>query len=519
MGLFGFPFSVPFGGHQEMIATLKVTDIGSGVVVNFTPQNYAVQYYRLMVDDRPCGTPIYANTSAPTTLRGLYSASGTKHVWSLCPQGDGASAQIDISAQQGFWQAGRNDRLHIDVVTSPRIFSYGDSGQLSSWAVTGFRRFVNCRPVLRRPTWGSLTVQLSNLAGVRTVSLVLDGITLATGSRSGDGVLTLVQVAGSGISGTVTVTYTVDSLTGTLILAFPSSLKGHYSTSALSFPRTAEKTVNDDGQSNTFSLISDVLTSGVYNTLVHQQDELGNESAGATTQAVTVVSIPPAPASTPVYFSGGFAATVIHFSASTDAAATYNIYDSGSSGILDVETVTATHIAGTGTLSQTLAAIGAGFTGIRQVLIRSLKAGVESGNTDILLIEYTAGVVIKPRPPIPGLGSIFTTTGLLLTVPVVIDVSNQATAATDIRLYVYLENGGTPSYGAPQATTVVSPAVTGFINKNISYTVGAPGVYKFEVRTYSSLNSVESANTNTFGPVNLTTVVPADPTFTVFAGL
>jgi len=521
MGLYGFPYSVSFGDHESMLKTMEVINVGGGCQVNCEAQYE--QYYILNVDGVNQGLPLYGFADTPFQLRGVYGIlpAGSKHIVCVCPLGDYTDPLIDVSPQAIDWQSARGDRITATVLTAPAFYTYGDSGQLSSWALTGVLRFSNCRPVPRRSTYGEIDVSLADTAGVRTVTLSLDGVTLASGSRTGDGSVTLTEQNSSGINGTVTVTYTADAADATLIADFPAQLAIHHRTSAFTapdFPRTAEAKLLDDGYGDRFVYHSDPLAAGTYYVVPHQVDANANESAGLFGGgSIATVFVPPAAPGTPAYVSGGAAATVISFAASATGSATYNIYDSAETEILDVLTVSDTHIAGTGTIQHTLAAISGSFTGTRYVLVRAVFGGVEEGSLQVLTLDYVAGVVTPKQPPAPALSQPIITSGRTITVPVTIDTTRQKTAATHVRLFVFLD-GASPTYGSPQASVTVGSSDEKVIAVSVPYTAGADGMYRFAIRTYSSVTLQESPNTETYGVVRLGTTAPPDPTVTVYTG-
>lgn len=110
------------------------------------------------------------------------------------------TAEADTSAQH----------IKIKVTGSQEITEAGDSGnQLASWSVAGVTAANSDNYVLY--------YALSDSTGDRTVSLFADdaGVTkVAEGMRTGDGTITLAEVAGSGVSGSVDVTYTGDITVG-----------------------------------------------------------------------------------------------------------------------------------------------------------------------------------------------------------------------------------------------------------------------------------------------------------------
>lgn len=475
-------------------------------------------YYRLYIDGLPAGTARYIDEGVIQEFRGNFEADGTKHTINLIPQG-GWPDDIDPTPQVLPFFTGRLDRFKLSFAPVLEFFSYGETSQLSSWTLTGLNRFTNCMSDDTRPTWGKLLVTIANAAGVYTVELLMDdGTVIATGTRTGNGVITLEEVDDSGVSGSVTITYSGVITSGAYVVCrWPQSYKLHYRTSSFSggdFPRTAEATVYDDGHSNVFEYRSGSLSTGTYYVVVHQVDDCGNESTGTTAVTVALVA-PPAPPGTPSYSSGGYAATIIQFEASTDAAATYNFYDSGDTGILDMSTIATTRTAGSGVLTKTLAAISAGFTGIRRVVVRALLGGIEEGNSTVLELEYESGVFVAPRPNAPGVGKNIVISGRTLTVP--FTITNIHAKATPVVVGIQIDDNPTFSGGLGGLTSTVSVALTptyGTVlsNNTNPLTMGSDGWYWY--RLWSQTSGVPGVRTYTeaYGPVYLETTVPSDAT-------
>ena len=522
--LWGFPWSVPWGSHEDFIAPfpnrLMFADMRDGVRAIFDVVTGYEQYYRLVIDGVPSGPPFFGRAGQPNQMSGLYESADSGHAVSIAPQGGWPGEDIDVSGQQINFQAGKWDRLYAQITAVPTIFSYGDSGQLTAWALSGIKRFSNMRPYVIWRNWAQLDITLANSGGTYTVTVALNGLTICSGSRAGNGSITLAEANSSGVSGSVTVTFSGEITSGGYVIArWPERYAVHYRIGAAwgapDFPRTAESYLLDDGHANVFDWRSAALAAGTYQTTIHQRDEGANESAGTTTQAI-VLSLPPGAPGTPTWSSGGAAATIVAFAASATAAATYNVYDSGDTGILDVATISGTHAAGTGTLTQTLAAINLAYTGMRYVLVRALDGGVEEGSLKILTIEYAAGVVVPPRPPRPGVRQLVSVSGRTLTVITSVDHAEQLAAPATIELYVVASGGGF-NYASAQSSTAVAAAQQGVSVKSLSYLAPGDGDYDFAARTVTS-GGTQSNNTERYGPVRLTTAVPADPTFAARSG-
>jgi hypothetical protein len=151
-------------------------------------------------------------------------------------------------------------------------------------------------------------------------------------------------------------------------------------------------------------------------------------------------------------------------------------------------------------------------------LVRSSYLGIESGNLDILDIEYLSGAVVRPRPPTPILSGRMETSGRTLTVVSSINSDGQKCAASQLRLWVY-PVGTVPDWNTPDATVIPATAGTNrIIMATISKTVIADGRYSFSLRTWNSINGTDDGNTTAYGPVELTVTVPSDPSTFARAG-
>ena len=99
--------------------------------------------------------------------------------------------------------------------TPPAPAESGDqTDQLAGWTIAGATE--------RNTSAGLLYVTLSDSGGVRTVSLFADATRtdlVAAGSLAGDGVVQLAAAGSSGLSGSVTVTYSADD--ADLVIALP----------------------------------------------------------------------------------------------------------------------------------------------------------------------------------------------------------------------------------------------------------------------------------------------------------
>jgi hypothetical protein len=508
--MWGFPWSVPWGSHDEMFAEMNVADLGMGPRVRIKVESGLPQYVRLAVDGKAQGNPVYARAGVTTELVGLWQFAGaTGHTVSLLPQGDWPGTDLDLQGQIDQWASGRARRISLEISPSLAIFDNG--AQLSGWSISGLRRFVNCSPVGARTNWSKLRCVLSDSAGTRTVYIDYGSTTLASGSRVGDGAITLSSVD-SGVSGSVSVTYTGD-YSGQVYCAWPAAYAIHYTTgtgfTGTDFPRTPDATVYDDGQSNTHYYHTSVLPAATWYIVVHQVDEAGNESTGLTGGGSTAVTYgPPARNTGLAYVTGDATNTQVTFSGGSGATG-FLLYDSHS-GVMDLNAPTST-LSNSG--ATVLTGIAAAYSGYRYIIVRSLVGGIDDGNSNQLRIEYSGGAVVLPRPPAPGVSPTVGIDGRTMTIPVSVSLAEYDAMPAYIEIYLWDVATGSFISGSPAVTGTIATG-TMLIGTEIVTTVAvtAPddGQYYFLARSVTS-GGIASSNTDYVGPVRLTTAQPAQP--------
>jgi len=100
----------------------------------------------------------------------------------------------------------KSNDIGIDLTVNRTISETGDgSGQLANFTVSG--------ETSTNTDGGKVYVNLTDTAGTRTVDVFSDSartVKVASGTKVGDGTITLSAVGGSGLTGSVDVTFTVD---------------------------------------------------------------------------------------------------------------------------------------------------------------------------------------------------------------------------------------------------------------------------------------------------------------------
>lgn len=535
--LWGEPWGGFWGDPDELVMSLDIADLGDGprVRVKINPdvrtgtrliadglwgefmwgddwgatsesydQTYS-QFVRLIVDGKFQGPYVWAKVGKTVELLGTWGKGSGDHVVSVQLNGDSNDPNNAYPNQSDAFLETRADRLKVDVTAVPTLESAGDGGQLSSWVLSGMKRFTNVRPVDLFPNWGRLEITLVDTAGTRAVTLSQNGREVASGSLAGDGTITLTESNGSGLSGSVDVAYTGDVTSGSdLTIRWPQEFAIHYKQSAFTapdFPRTPEAVLVDDGRNNARTYRSTQLASGTWRIVAHQRDDNGNESTGLASGGDSVALVaPPDPPTALAYASGGAAATIIQWTASATGGATYNIYDSGAADVINLDTATATHIAGVGTLQQTLPAISTSYTGTRRVIVRAVDGGIVEGNAETLYIEYVNGQVVPARPPKPKAESYITLSGRTLTVPAAVNLLQSS--GTPVWLHLFLRAPGAAfDYDNPDTVVALGTAVGQAIVTDLagvaleaSYTHGSDALLEYALRTATAIAGVVEVN-------------------------
>lgn len=294
MSELGLATTAPAGAHEDQLQTVALADSGDGLSARLTitpATGYGDQYFVIVVDG--IARTVYVAEGATAALSIAYDAGFTEHAVSVIPNGDWPDLDdIDYALVQQEFLAdkGKNLLLKWDPVIEIADAD-GDAGQFDTWALTGVARGYTGRAL--SPTELELDVVLSTADGVHTVQLSVGAQVLARGSITGDGTVTLSEVDGSGLSGSVALTYTGDLTLGTAVLRirFAASYQVHCATS-LSFPRTPELVVFDTGVETRLSGMVKNLSAGTYYYLIRAVSDTGVVGNNVTAGSVAVPGRP-----------------------------------------------------------------------------------------------------------------------------------------------------------------------------------------------------------------------------------
>lgn len=330
------------GDIRDQILSTRAEVIDGVIFLRFDPGYYRDKYYAVFVNGVYVGQNVYA------PMLGMVEAA--------YPIGPGTTVGSIYIEDAGEWsafdgfvptplveelEASSARRLRMSWSASYSASTVRGDSQLSSITITGAKRGVNVAANPLRKTRGTLTYSIKAVGADRIVRWYAENKMVAEGSRTGNGAVTCSAVNDSGLSVACTLTYTADLAPGTaeIELRWPKEYQIHYSTSALSYPRTPEDTVEDNGGSE-FFYQTPVLDAGSYNYNVVSVDDEGDEQASPSAPAdspKTVNGAPAAPTITSVAVNGTTPSIVANESATgSGTSATVGITTSGSDRFLVV---------------------------------------------------------------------------------------------------------------------------------------------------------------------------------------
>lgn len=459
-----------YGDPVYHIKDLSVEVTTSGVRVKiFAAENLGDAYYQ-----------VYANNVFAGVIfcpEGDYSESLTLSLpaateYQITAFRVGSNSSIDLSSFAKIYDTGAS------TVTASWTWDYEvigtvDSEYLSAWVVNGLT--VSRVSPGSKDTRGTIPVTLTVTGGTAVVNL---GV-LAQGTGAVGSTITLTALNNSGVSGTVDVLAGAATESHDLVVRWPltmSILRDETS------PPTTEITSISFNGLDTGSYVDTVDVGTYYYAFqaTSDTDDLGDAS---TPQEVTVSGAPLAPEDLE-YTSGNYSNTVVSWTASETAGATYNIYvQNPDDPYMDTNTPTQTAIAGAE--SATIPTV-TGYPGIARILVRAVFSGTEELNLNTLSIEYdTSGNVVLARPNVPVISSITVSSGLTIAVTSEYNDSGEEAAGTIMNLYVR-EPDGSYTFTTPTASGAIGTGLNGEKKSTISTTLSAVGWYYCTVKAESA---------------------------------
>lgn len=508
-------------------------------------------------DDQDVTVPIYLNPGQETHFIYIICLGW----WGEVPVG----AQID--RVRAYLEDSTATALEVEITTAPTIRgAYNDSGQLSNWSITGLRRYTNCERVQNWSTRATLGITLTNAGGDYTVSLFQGSTQVATGTRTGNGTITLSESNSSGVSGSVDVTYSADIASGDnayVLGTWAKSFEVYDDTTLMG-------TAYDNGKSNQLMKRLDDLDAGSYTVRLKSVSDIAQTSGYGSSTAATIGTVPPA-VETAVYKTGNYTNTQITVTSPTPTwtsttafskrdwvtrtagagtyafecttagtsgseepswdttvgnttsdgtvtwtcrnEVTFAIYDSAIDEPVDLDNIDShkkTNAADGDTFDVTLDSLGSASAGIRRLQIYSISNSVESPTPLVLEIEYDAsGDVVAAAPNDPD-ASWRTIDGRTVTVAYSYDQADEPSTPTTVKLWLVAE-GGSANWNSPDTSQAIASASGGFMRGTIQATAGADGFYQWIVRV-ADVDGDLSPSTTLEDEIWLGTTADAVPT-------
>jgi len=478
--------------------------------------------------------------------------------WSYIPP----SAKLDLV--RNFFELTFGTALDVEWDAELTFDDRNTSSQLSSWSLSGLRRFTNGRPVEGWSTRMRLDIVLTNNGGDYTLQLYDRTQLLAEGTRTGNGSITLTEQNNSGVTGSVTVAYSADIVAGDnawVEVRWPSQYLIYEGDSLLA-------TVDDNGHGNTQSTRLEEIGSGSHSIKMKVVTDCAQTSGFGSATAKTVPFRPPSPASL-AYLDGDWTDTRLTFSSGTPAwtgssakslrqwvvpstgpagyayectvagttdsgeptwpttegdtvvdggvtwtcraQVTYRVYDSELDEPINLDAASKTASAATGTITVALDSLASAAAGKRRIQVNAVCDGAEDPEGMVLEVEYdSSGDVVQPGPNSPTFWR-QSVVGRLVTVHYNYNGAGDQITPDSVKLWV-TQDGSTPDWDNPDASESISARDDyGVVSGNISFTVAADGFFNIIVRV-ADANGNLSPNTTEEGPEWFGAGLPSVPT-------
>lgn len=466
----GYPTTVWPGDHEMGVLDFSWQDNGSGRGFTGSMQpatGYGNHFWAIVCD----GSPQYIDyfpEGKVTAIAGAYDPLRTSaHQVSIEPLGDwDTDSGVDISVQQEYFVLDKGAWIEFDFqAVIEDVKAYGDSGQFSSWSISGLQRWGTVRRANggQNKTEACLDLSMSTAASVHTVSLSLNGYLVAQGARTGNGSVTLSAQNNSGVSGTVALTYSAD-----IALTAGATFNARWAAQYLVTCGSLNTTYNDPGLGNNLSVKIGPFAAGTYAYSIKAVSDSGVQGTAASGN-VTIPGRPNAP--TNLRYTGtDHTNTVVLWNAPSGSIDGYNVYDSA----LDMPTDTNDPIAfvAAGTTQYAMPDLGAG-SGTRRVIVASTKSGVEDGQRKTIKIEYSAGNPVPGRPNDPSFSFLSVTGGNAINIQYVYDSTAQKGVGAFAQLFLVPEGVTLADNAAADASQALGTPIGRIYRGKISATTAA----------------------------------------------
>lgn len=381
------------------------------------------------------------------------------------------------------YETTENARLTLQFTYTPKIVvpPLTDGGFTQNWALTGAIQGFNTAYVDGQTSWGRLGLTITNDGTTCTVTLDMNGRTVASGSFVYIGApftVTLTAQNGSGLSGTVDINNIAAVVAAGIVdVRWPRSMQIYRDT--FNPPTTLRDAVIFKGLNTVRWPEPADLPAGTY---YYATKPLSDTATLGSLSAVVSKSpiVPPAPPTLLAYSSGNAGNLVLSFKNSLTALATYRLYMATIiNGVASLNDIQATAAAGVPGAANTIAAPAiTGFPGFAYPVVRAVLAGVEERNLNMLKLEFLGdGSFVPARPNAPYIASV-SFSGRTITIKGGYNTEHEVGVATTLQLYVRTP-AGAYAFAASGALSAVGNK--GLKQASITYLFPADGYYYVEL--------------------------------------
>lgn len=332
----GDPVSAAPGRSSDKILSLNASAVMGGVRADVKPMtNYRARNYALFTGGVWRNNEHIGSDNESVRIAHPIEPGATSVSIAVVEAGD--HEQFDESYYvPGGWikeeEASDAARVRIRWQAGFLVDEANGEGSLASVTLTGVDRFSNCEADEKFPlTRGRIWYSIEAVGTTRIVRLWANNQLVASGSRTGNGLVTFSENNSSGLTGQAILTYTTDiePYAYFIICRWPSAYNVHYSTSALSFPRTPEMVVYDRGVLN-YIVITPILPAGSYNYAVQAvgDDTTAQATPATPSDSPKLVKSPPLPVTFGTVTGNYNAITVNYSCPPANGACTFEVYSS-----------------------------------------------------------------------------------------------------------------------------------------------------------------------------------------------
>ena len=484
--ILGSPINAGLGSPESMIdyVNAKLVSANSQIEIAFRPRaDYGDAYFGIYRNARFVRN-LYAPEAQETVLHIDVPPGETAASILVLRLGGMSDTTYSIERVARTFETANAQRATIRWNWPIDVLGTPENADLTLWSLTGLRYRQAFHPP-HQATRGILKIDVTVAGGNATVTVKSGNQKLAEGTGAVGGSVTLTQQNDSGVSGSVTVAADVATSTNDdLYVRWPKEMR--ILRGASPSPTTLVKTISFNRSDKARWTEESDLAADTYFYRVQPTADSGETLGGFSATVNLIIPATPDPPSSMAYSSGAAANTVVSFTASPTAGATYRAYVQNPGGAppnMDLPDATAS--AGATTIA--LPAI-TGFPGTARVWVRAVSGSIEERNNEVLEIEYDAGGArVTPRPNDASLipGSILQLSGKQVKIDCVYDPADEKSVATQVRLFSRVPSGSY-NFSSPEDTQTLVAGPTGMKTAQLTVTQTFSGFHFLTAKAFDA---------------------------------